>query len=227
VLANNYRSSDGMNATNMDDRGIMGWIRDHWEAWAGASAVLLYYAAKTKKASDHLRSAWAWVGMFFGSIREFRDSLAVLKEQNIRIENELKPLKEIAIKANELHNLSRFAAARSRFSIASTSRAVYETTATGECTWASPGLCALFGLHSDQMTGSGWMQNIAEEDVERVRMTWHRAINEDLPYVCSYTVVRMEEGKRYKCHTTATAVRDSSGKAIGYIGTVDHQGEII
>lgn len=209
----------------MDEKGLWGWIQEHWKAAAGGSALILLYIARVKAVASVLKQASDWVVTAFNGLAEMKKMTAAQNVQLASIIAELRPNGggSLRDKVEATHRLVLIAAARSRFLIAESDHATYECDLSGRCIYASPTLCTMFGMNEQDMLGNGWQQAIREDELEDVRAAWQRAIDQDYPYEQNYTVIHRRHGKEYKLHTSMKPVRDNYGKPIAYHGVVHYR----
>lgn len=92
---------------------------------------------------------------------------------------------------------------------------VWESDDRGNCVWASPKLCDLWGLTQDEMKGYGWITGVAEKDREVVRTEWDRAVREKRRFSMVYNTVT---GTKMLGHSIC--VKDGRENVIGHIGVL-------
>ena len=209
----------------MDDKGLTALIREYWIAISAGCAACAVVIARTQAAAKVVKKTVAWIVLVFGAAQKVMQTLEKQNAQLARIEGQLLTNGggSLRDKIDATHRLVLIAAARSRFLIAESSHATYECNLDGQCTYASPALCAMFGLTEHEMMGNGWQQAIKEEELQTVRESWKRAIDQDFPYEQNYTVVHRRHAKEYKLHTSMKVVRDGYGKPIAYHGKVEYR----
>lgn len=67
--------------------------------------------------------------------------------------------------------------------------AVYVCRPSGECIYASVGLCTLFGLDYEDMLGYGWTLAIPEPHRARAADNWEKHVKNHRPYQDTYPVI--------------------------------------
>lgn len=95
---------------------------------------------------------------------------------------------------------------------------VYECSPEGECLYANPAICELFGLSKQEMRGSGWLGGIEPAERERVYNIWTAAVQKKIPYECQYVVRNAKTGRRFEVRTIALPLYNSNHEIIGYQG---------
>jgi len=182
----------------------------------------LLYVARVKAVASVVRKATDWAVTAFNGLDDMKKMTAAQNVQLASIIAELRPNGGSSLRdsVEMTRKMVAMASARSRYLASNSNDAVYECGADGRCTWSSPALCKLFGLTEAEMMGHGWLKAIKETEVATVRHTWATSITDGIPYECDYTVVHRASRTEWKCHTSAVAVTDQSGKTVGYLGTV-------
>jgi PAS domain S-box-containing protein len=94
-------------------------------------------------------------------------------------------------------------------------KAMFQTDATGKCTWVNKTLLRLVDMESVDVLGQGWVNIISIDDREDVMNEWNNAIANSRDFDMSYTTVKGD-----KVHHVARALRSNDLKVIGYLGTI-------
>lgn len=99
--------------------------------------------------------------------------------------------------------------------------AIFECDAQGDCTFANPSLCRLFGLDESAVLGHGWLNAVDNDDRKSVWDHWTYCITNNIPYLHVYTVCNMETGRRFKVKASAIPYHPEGLGIIGYLGFVE------
>lgn len=94
---------------------------------------------------------------------------------------------------------------------------IFETDATGACTWVNKAYLDFVDASQDDILGHGWINFIEYEDQHRVAESWASAIRDKRAFRLEYTMVPPEGPTRVIGETTV--IRDSGGAVLGYIGS--------
>jgi PAS domain S-box-containing protein len=98
--------------------------------------------------------------------------------------------------------------------------AMYETDKEGNYLWVSKEWCNLTGLLPSDASGNGWVVGIHEDDREKVYEEWQSAIEQTRDFNMNYRVGSQSTGFK-SVHARATCVKNSKGKVMGCIGTIE------
>jgi diguanylate cyclase (GGDEF)-like protein/PAS domain S-box-containing protein len=96
---------------------------------------------------------------------------------------------------------------------------IYRTEADGTCVFANDRWCAFAGLPESAALGHGWIEAIHPDDRELLRREWDTAIAEARDFRLDYRL-RRPDGTTTWVAGQATAIPDSTGRPVGYVGTV-------
>lgn len=108
------------------------------------------------------------------------------------------------------------------FVIALSEEPVWECDPAGECKWASPALCAMFGLSHQEMLGWGWLSAIATQDERhKTAEAWNDAVTRMIPYTQTYTIHNRVSGERSVVEARGFPSNGDDGRAVWYYGTVN------
>jgi PAS domain-containing protein len=94
---------------------------------------------------------------------------------------------------------------------------IFETDATGACTWANKAYLDFVDANPEDIMGHGWINFIDYEDQHRVAESWASAIRDKRAFRLEYTMVLPE--KHTKVVGETTVIRDGNGAVLGYIGS--------
>lgn len=161
-----------------------------------------------------LRDQWGFHSKVLRALEDQGRSIA-------NIQSELKPNGGASLRdaINQIRDMANIADVRSHLTREACPYAMYECSPDGKCVWVNEALCNLFGMEEERMMGYGWLEAI--EDSERIdsMKAWQQAIENNIPYSSSYTVVNQRTGERYRCRTRANGYKHE-GKTLLYAGTV-------
>ncbi len=96
---------------------------------------------------------------------------------------------------------------------------IFRTDTQGFCFYVNPRWCDIAGRSPEQAKGEGWAQGLHPQDRDRVEEEWRVAARKGLAFQSEYRFQR-SDGKITWVLGQAEAERDSSGKIIGYVGTI-------
>lgn len=95
--------------------------------------------------------------------------------------------------------------------------AAYSTDSKGNCIWVSERWRQITGLTSEEASGDGWINGIAEMDRGRVEKEWNESLLEERLFDLRYLMVN-REGVTLPVRGRGNVVRLDSGKIAGFIG---------
>lgn len=96
---------------------------------------------------------------------------------------------------------------------------IFETNASGICTFVNERWCELSGRTPEQIAGREWMQVIHPDDRERVEAEWREAALQGWDYEGEFRFVT-PDGHVRVVDASAVPLRDDPGAAASYLGTV-------
>jgi len=70
-----------------------------------------------------------------------------------------------------------------------TGKAYWISDPDGKCSYASPQLATMQGVHPEQVLGWGWVSQIAPQDREQVRLRWDSAVKDQREFHESYRFI--------------------------------------
>jgi PAS domain S-box-containing protein len=94
---------------------------------------------------------------------------------------------------------------------------IYLTDARGDCTYVNARWSEMAGLTSEEALGQGWLQGLHPDDRATIGDRWHRCVLGAGIWGFEYRF-RNREGADTWVYGTASALHDSQGETIGYIG---------
>jgi diguanylate cyclase (GGDEF)-like protein/PAS domain S-box-containing protein len=95
---------------------------------------------------------------------------------------------------------------------------VFIANAGGEYEYVNQRWCELTGLAPVEAAGSSWAAALHPDDAERVTTDWRESTSAGVDSVCEYRFLR-PDGTVTWVESHATALRNGSGKAVGWVGT--------
>lgn len=98
---------------------------------------------------------------------------------------------------------------------------VYEAEVNGDWNYVNQALCEMFDKHPTELLGRGWLTSVAEHDREEVWKKWTYALQQDIPYECSFQLASKESGESFVVRVIAQPYRTASNTVIGYYGTIE------
>ena len=96
---------------------------------------------------------------------------------------------------------------------------VYETDATGSCTYANATLAAMTGWSREALLGDAWLTAVDSDDVPAVLAAWNRYLDTGRSEPMSYRFRRPDGTVRHLSWTTAP-LRGVNGEVTGHVGIV-------
>lgn len=96
---------------------------------------------------------------------------------------------------------------------------IFRTDPEGLCFYANPRWCEISGVSPEQAKGTGWVESLDPEDRDRVAKEWQEAAENGGSFQSEYRFLH-PGGKTTWVLGQAEAEKNSSGKVIGYVGTI-------
>jgi PAS domain S-box-containing protein len=97
---------------------------------------------------------------------------------------------------------------------------IFTTDAEGEGTYVNGRWCEVAGIDPAAAMGSGLMQTLHPDDLERVSAAWRAAVTTGAEFAADFRLLRPDGDVRW-VRSRAAAVRDANDELSGYVGTVD------
>ncbi len=97
---------------------------------------------------------------------------------------------------------------------------IYQTDLQGRVTYVNSQVARTFNRPQEQLLRDGWLRFVHEEDAERVRDTWFRAVTEHSTYDAEYRIA-LEDGQIRHVHGRGTILLDEAGEPSSVVGTLD------
>jgi len=118
---------------------------------------------------------------------------------------------ELAVKANE----QRFRALAQHAPVG-----IYQTDATGACTFVNDRWCEITGVEAAAARDDGWVAGLHPEDRARVLAAWQALLRGETDFAVEYRF-RRPDGAEARVAGQAVPLRDATGAPTGFIGTID------
>lgn len=96
---------------------------------------------------------------------------------------------------------------------------IFQTDASGECTYVNEAWCEITGLTAEEALGDGWAQALHPDDRERIWKEWRDAARAAEPFRSEYRFRRPDGGVRWVIGA-ARLVDAVNGDRPGFIGSV-------
>ena len=96
---------------------------------------------------------------------------------------------------------------------------IFVTDPDGSCAWVSERWSELSGLGLEDALGTRWAAALHDEDRDRVFAEWIAAAASGSAFSSEYRFCRPDETTPW-VRGRATAVTDSAGSIIGYVGSI-------
>ncbi len=103
--------------------------------------------------------------------------------------------------------------------------AIFESDATGGCSFVNTTWTTLSGLQADRALGNGWTDAVHPDDRERVLTSWQGATRAERDWCQEYRY-RRPDGTESWVTGRARALRGTHGTVTGYIGTIADVSEL-
>jgi two-component system sensor histidine kinase/response regulator len=98
---------------------------------------------------------------------------------------------------------------------------IFETDASGRCTYTNDYWQKMIGLNATESLGDGWARVTHSDDRESLIAEWANAVREAREFSHEYRVCRASDGEYRWVHARARPVMGAGGKPAGYVGTVE------
>ena len=95
----------------------------------------------------------------------------------------------------------------------------FATDSKGYCTDVSTAYLQMTGMTLEELTGFGWKNAVAEEDMNRVSQLWNECVSEGRNFLAEITYKNIITGERYDTVVDARVVR-SKNVIIGWEGII-------
>ncbi len=107
-----------------------------------------------------------------------------------------------------------------RFRMLSTAAPVgiFQTDLSGQCVYTNPRWQQMTGLTLEQSLGYGWVTSLHPDDRERVAASWQSSVTAGRDFAEEFRFLKPTGETRWTL-SHSTAVQDSDGTTIGYVGT--------
>ncbi len=96
---------------------------------------------------------------------------------------------------------------------------IFRTDLQGKTTYVNPRWCEISGLATAQALGNGWLSVVHPEDRDPLAAGWRQTTQDQSTSVTEYRFLR-PDGTLVWVMGQAVPERDSSGKIVGYVGTI-------
>lgn len=96
--------------------------------------------------------------------------------------------------------------------------AMFEADHEGLCIWVSLAYQALTGRPAAEVLGWGWIAAVHDEDIDRIRLGWKSAVEEQRAFSMRFRIVRLD-GAVIPVHSTAHPLH-AGPRVIGWAGMV-------
>ncbi len=96
---------------------------------------------------------------------------------------------------------------------------VFQTDPSGACIFVNDRWCVMAGITPEQAAGNGWTRVIHPADQQLVQATWQRSVDEQRALHLEFRFQR-PDGKTTWVYGQSSAMQDTQGTVIGYVGTI-------
>lgn len=161
--------------------------------------------AAATETSSHVDPYWVWLVLKLGAISAavgavykfiYRPLMLLVKrvsefiDQVNYITKELKPNGGSSLKdtINRICQIVEKLDQRQRSLCQFDPSAIFELDRTGGCLWANNSFLDLTGRHTEDITGMGWLNVVAEEDRGRVSREWQQCVRHNRDFATQFNV---------------------------------------
>lgn len=102
---------------------------------------------------------------------------------------------------------------------------MFKADAQGDCIWANTVYSRITGKTMEELKGSGWINIICKQDLERVVKEWEFAIRKKIIFQSEFCITAGKDGKRFKVSMTAHPILYDH-ELLGYLGTWESIAEL-
>ena len=96
---------------------------------------------------------------------------------------------------------------------------IFHTDASGGCLYVNQRWCEMTGMTAEEAMGDGWATALHPDDREWLFRAWKESATTGEPFRLEYRF-RHRDGRTLWVNGSATALRDSGGSVVGYLGSV-------
>ena len=96
---------------------------------------------------------------------------------------------------------------------------IFQTNNQGDCIFVNPRWLEITGISREEALGKGWANALHPDDHEQVFTQWYNAVQTGQEFMMEYRF-RTPQDKVTWVSGSAIAIRDLTGKAAGYLGTL-------
>lgn len=107
-----------------------------------------------------------------------------------------------------------------------TTEGMFESDATGFCTWVNRTYCRMAQRTEDEVLGWGWLNILHPDEVDEVREHWARCVRDGREYTRSERF-QTPDGEEVVVTVRAQPIKNSAGRVLGFIGFVRYAGECV
>ncbi len=200
-------------------------LNDYYlELVLGFLTVLTGIVAKFSDIRKILSNVWAWVNMFVGGANIVMETLREHSKllESIKYELSYNSGKSTKDFVRQLYDLVYLNDLRQKHIFSLWPVGLYECEPKeGRCIWVNDTLAKMFGLEKEAMLEHGWLAAVDDSERDRVFKEWKYAIEQDIPYSWTYTIVNQKTMNVAKFRTTVAPLRTPDGRVLVYYGTVE------
>lgn len=162
------------------------------------------------------------VSEMFG-IGDIKTDIGALTEQVKFVVDELKPNGGASIRdsLNRIEIRQVLQEQRQKAILSDMSVGVFETDTDGEFIWVNRKYLRMTGRTPNEVTGSGWINTIAERDRERVTAEWKSAMDASREFESSYLMITPDDERvEVSVRTYKYEKSDDPENPLGFMGIV-------
>lgn len=139
--------------------------------------------------------------------------------------NEFKPNGGTSMRdaINRIENVAAANTGRIQALAADTSRAVWEASADGRCTFMNRTGLRWVKRTMSELRGNGWLVTIHPDDLGRIRRMWSDCVKSERAFEASYRLID-SQGEAIPITAHSHPLRDSRGTIVGWLGICERPG---
>jgi len=97
---------------------------------------------------------------------------------------------------------------------------LWSANANGGIDYCNQRVLDYTGLSPEQVRGTGWMQAVHQDDLEKIAHAWKSAVTTGEPFQYEFRCLRAADRAHHWCISTALPLRDQKGQIIKWFGSV-------
>lgn len=192
-----------------------------WHVWAEISAVVGAGIVALKWLWKYIPRLYHKVRYNMFGIGEIKADIGELREVVKFVANELRPNGGASVRdsLNRIELRQVLQEQRQKAILSDMSVGVFETDNEGLFIWVNRKYLRMTGRAPSEVSGTGWINTVAERDRERVWEEWTHAVQEAREFESRFLLITPEGGRKEVCVRTYKMSNDLN-EPLGFIGMV-------